>query len=685
MKSLLIVISLILSATVAHSDEGMWTVDNLPKSLLKKDYNFTPSDQWLKKVQLSSVRLGNGCSGSFVSKSGLVMTNHHCARGCIQQLSTAKNDLIAKGFNAKSNKQERQCPGLEINRLLEIVDVTDKIKGATKGLEGKAYSEARKAKMAELEKECSKGNDKLRCDTVTLYHGGEYKLYKYQRYQDVRLVFAPEQAIAHFGGDPDNFNFPRYSFDVTFLRVYEDKKPLDNKNFFKWTQKNIAPGEMTFITGHPGRTNRLLTVSELEFQRDVVLPGNIALYSEMRGLLTQYQKKGKEFKRTSHQNLQGVENRLKAYKGRVKALRDEAFFAQLVKKEKDLKNRVMGRRWYKKKYGKAWGEIDKAVELTKNHRDEINSIAYNRFQSRLFGIAQTLVRAGDELTKPNAKRLTEYTDSKVPQMKQRLLSKAPIYKDLEKTLMEFAFVKLRETLSPDHPFVKQVLGRKSPQQLAKELVNGTQLTKTSMREKLLKGGSKAIKASKDPMIRFALALDAVMRDKRKFYEENIEAVADKNSEKIAQAKFDIYGTDTYPDATFSLRVSYGKVKGYEEKGKKIYPLTKVAGIYKRQTGSYPFALPKSWERARKTLDGEVPFNFVSTNDIIGGNSGSPVINRNAEIVGLVFDGNIHSLGGAYGFDESVNRSVSVHSSVMLNSLDKVYNAKTVLSEIKESL
>ena len=685
MKPILLTVLSLMFILPAIADEGMWTVDNLPKKLLKQNYNFDVTESWVKQVQLGSVRLANGCSGSFISKNGLVMTNHHCARGCIQQLSTAKKDFINSGFHAGSYKEERQCPALEVNRLVEITDVTKEVGAATDGLSGKAYSEARKAKMSQLEKDCVGGSKKFRCDTVSLYHGGQYKLYKYQRYQDVRLVFAPEQSIAAFGGDPDNFNFPRYCLDMSFLRVYEDGKPIENKNYFKWSQKEVKPGDMTFITGHPGRTNRLLTIAELKYQRDVSILKTLTRLSEMRGLLTQYQKKGKEFKRTAHGKLSGVENGLKAYKGRIKALQDPDFFAQLVKQENDLKRRVLKNRWYKKKYGNPWAEIEKAVEKSKNESEEINYIAYGTFQSRLLGIARTLVRAADELNKPNEKRLREFSEAKVPQMKQRLLSKAPIYADLEKTLMEYSFVKMREDLSPDHPFVKKVLGKDSPESLAKRLVNGSKLSSVKERERLLKGGKKAILASKDPMIKMALRLDKEAREKRKYYEEEIESIYDKNAEKIAQAKFDIYGTDTYPDATFSLRVSYGKVKGYKEKGKDIHPVTQVNGVYKRQTGSDPFALPKSWLKYKNSLKAETPFNFVSTNDIIGGNSGSPVINRNAEIVGLVFDGNIHSLGGAYGFDENQNRAVSVHSSMMIESLEKVYGAKSLVKEIKESL
>lgn len=667
-----------------HADEGMWTLDNLPEERLKEKYDFKANPTWVKKVQLSSVRLANGCSGSFISKEGLLMTNHHCARGCIQNLSSKKNDFISSGFHAKARGDEKKCPAFEVNRLVDVSDVTENILEATKDKEGKAYSDAKKAKMAELEKACAKNSEDYRCDTVSLYHGGEYKLYKYRRYQDVRLVFAPEDSIAAFGGDPDNFNFPRYSMDMTFLRVYEKGKPLENKYWFPWAEEGAKKGDMTFITGHPGSTDRLLPTSMLKYYRDHRLVESLIRLAEMRGLLDQYAKKSKEAARISRGHLKGVENGFKALTGRLKALNDDEFFTQLLKKERDLKYRVRRNRWYKNKYGDAWKNIEKAIERKKNLEDEFSHIAFSNYGTKLFSYARTLVQYAEEIEKPNKKRFREFTDAKLPRTKQYLFSKAPIYKDFERTLMEHSLTKMREHLSPDHSFVKLALGKQSPEELSQELVKKTKLDDVAYRKKLFEGGKKAILSSKDPMIEFAIKLDDEARKYRKIEEEEISPIFSKNQEKIAKAIFDIYGKDNYPDATFSLRLSYGQVKGFPDNGKYVEPTTEIAGVFKRATGREPFDLPKSWIKNEKSLDKNTPFNFVSTNDIIGGNSGSPVINRKAEIIGLVFDGNIYSLGGAYGFDEKQNRAVSVHGDLILEALEKVYKADTLVEEIKES-
>lgn len=661
-----------LAASGLAAEEGMFTFDNVPTKAIEKAYGFTPSKAWLEHVQMSSVRLGNGCSGSFVSKDGLVMTNHHCVRGCIQQLSTARKDYIKDGFVVRSLKDEKVCPALEVNRLLKITDVTKVVKEATKGLSGKAYNDKLNEVTAKIENECLKGDAQFRCDVVNLYHGGLYHLYRYQRYQDVRLAFAPEAQMGHFGGDPDNFNFPRYSFDASFLRVYDKGEPLKNEHYFKWSEDGAKNGELTFITGHPGRTSRLLTLAQLDYQRDYFLVDYLIRLSEMRGLLLEYQKKGKEQHRTAHSLLQGVENSFKALRGKHKALIDPEFYAKLKKQETEFRRRVDKNSKLKKEYSSAWSEIASAVEVGKSMSQEVRNIAFADFGSKLFTTARHLVRLADEQNKSLADRLPEYADSRLPQLKQSVMSSEPIYDELEIALIEFNLLKLREALSPDHHFVKLVLGKETPRQVAERLVKKTRLQSVKEREKLY-ANAEAVSKSKDEMILFAKAIDEVSRKIRKDYEDKVESVVKKASEKIAAAQFAIYGTEIYPDATFTLRLSYGRVKGYQEPDRKIGPYTFVRGLYERATGAEPFDLPKSWIKAEKTLTADTPFNFATTNDIIGGNSGSPVINQNAEIVGLVFDGNIHSLGGDYGFDESLNRAVSVHSSIIKEALAKVYN------------
>ncbi|HEX7673326.1 MAG TPA: S46 family peptidase [Bdellovibrio sp.] len=682
LRLMLLVSSFLFAANHALADEGMWTLNNFPTKTVEEKYKFKATGPWLDHVRLSSARLAGGCSASFVSSNGLVMTNHHCAHSCIEQLSTAKKDFVESGFYAKTQADEVRCPEIEVNKLVEITDVTARIQRKVKGLQGKEYNEALKAEMSTLEKECSQGNDQLRCDTVTLYHGGQYNLYKYKRYQDVRLVFAPEFAIAFFGGDPDNFMFPRYDFDISFLRVYENNQPLKTQDYFKWSPAGAHENELTFVTGHPGSTSRLLTVSELEYIRDVRAPEYLMYLSELRGILTEFQTKGAEQKRIANSQLFGVENSLKGLKGRFFTLTDKKFFAKKVADENAFRAKVNGNPTWKKAYGTAWDEMALAEHDLKNIHTQLQWKEDSWYGSRLFGIAKTLVRAASELPKPNEKRYREFADSALPQMKQRLLSTAPIYDDLEITNLTFNLTKMREQLTADDPFVRKVLGNKSPAELATELVKNTHLKDIKVREELLNGGQKAIEASKDPLIKLLVALDSEARAIRQKFEDDIEPRLRRASEKVAQAQFAVFGSKTYPDATFTLRISYGQMKGYSENGKWVKPYTTIGGAYERATGSDPFALPESWLKAKESVNKETDLNFCTTNDIIGGNSGSPVINKEAEIVGLIFDGNIQSLGGDYGYDGTVNRAVAVHSASVLELLQKVYKAERIVQDIK---
>ena len=672
-------------SSLSYGDEGMWLFNQFPKDQVRKKHGFAVTDEWLDHVRLSSARLARGCSGSFVSDQGLVLTNHHCAQGCIQQLSSAQKDYMIDGFYAKTLVEEKRCPDVEVNRLVEIQDVSKQIFAQTGKLKGKAFNDALKATMSKIEKDCSEGRDEIRCDVVTLYKGGQYHLYKYQRYQDVRLVFAPEFAAAFFGGDPDNFTFPRYDFDVSFLRVYDQGRPLKNDHFFRFAKMNAGADDLAFITGHPGRTSRLLTVSGLQFTRDVSMWDQIVSWAEMRGLLTQFQKKGPEEKRISSARLFGIENSLKAFKGRYQTLLNEKFMEQKKSSEKKMKEKIVANPILKAEFGTAFQEMDKAYEEFRKIYREYSQIERNNFDSTLFQIARDLVRATAELEKPNEERMREYTDSKLPSMKQELFSTSPIYDEFEILLLSHHFTKLRERLTPDHPFVQKLLGQRSPQDLAESLVKGTKLKDVSVRQKLFDGGVKAIQESKDPMIQFALLNDPEARALRKVFEDDVDSKLKKAEEKIAQARFRLEGTKSYPDATFTLRISYGRIQGYPDHGKQISPITKIQGAFDRHTGQDPFALPETWLRHRSDLNLQTPLNFVSTNDIIGGNSGSPVINQKAEVIGLVFDGNIHSLGGEFWFDENQNRAVSVHHASILEVLKKVYSAQRLVSEIDPQL
>lgn len=666
----------------ARADEGMWTFDNFPKAKVEKQYGFKVTDQWLHHVMRSAVRL-SGCSASFVSSQGLVATNHHCVVSCLQQLSTPQRDLVGPGFHAKSAAEETRCPELEATQLVDITDVTARIKTATKGLEGAKYQDARKAAQAAIEKECQT-SDALRCDVVSLYHGGIYALYKYKRFQDVRMVFAPEKAIAFFGGDPDNFNFPRYDLDAAFVRVYENGQPARTENHLKWSAKGARDGDLTFVAGNPGGTNRQLTVAELEYIRDVSLPDTLMSLAEMRGLLTEFSRGGKERKRIAETSLFSVENSFKALRGRWQALRDPRVFATKVAAEKVLRARLARSPARQKELGPAWDQIAQAQTRLRQIRKPFNFIERGLgFQSKLFGIARTLVRGAAERALPNEKRLDELRDAALPLVKQRLFSAAPIYDELETLTLTHALTKMREELGADHPFVKKVLAKEAPEELAARLLKGTKLRDIATRKKLWEGGAAAVDAAAagDTMLTLVKAIDGDARAIRKIWETEVDAVVKKNTELVARARFEIEGTNQYPDATSTLRLSFGAVKGFEESGQPVPPVTTIGGIYERATGRDPYALPPSWLAARDKLDASTPFNVASTNDIIGGNSGSPLINKEGELVGIIFDGNIHSLGGDFFYDPALNRSISVESAAISEALTKIYGATRVLEEL----
>ncbi|MCC6394809.1 MAG: S46 family peptidase [Bryobacterales bacterium] len=673
---------LLLTCALLPAEEGMWTFNNFPSDKVKATYGFSPDREWLDKVRLSSVRLTEGCSASFVSSEGLVLTNHHCASTCIQQISSARKDYAANGFYAQTEGEEARCPEQEANVLIGITDVTAQLAAATRGMPDKAANDARKAEIAKIEKACAT-SERLRCEVVSLYGGGVYDLYKYQRYQDVRLVFAPEFAIAFFGGDPDNFMFPRYDLDLTFLRIYENGKPLRTKHYFPVSRGGPKAEELVFVSGNPGSTNRQDTISMLETQRDVITFRKLLYLAEYRGLLTEFQTRGEEEKRISQDELFTVENSLKAYTGEEEALLDERFFAQKRGEEREFRKRVESDPALRRKYGKAWDEI---ARVEGKHRQlwpayQFVEILYG-FRSDLYRHARRLVRMAEEYSKPNGERLAEYADARKPEVTQALLSAAPIYPEFETETLTWSLTKLREVLGPDDPFIRKLFGKRSPREVATEAVQGTALRDVAARKKLMEGGKAALAASHDPMIALAELVDPHAREIRKKMEDEVESALTISEESLAKARFAVYGKSIYPDATFTPRLTYGQVKGWEEKGRAVPPFTNLGGAFERATGRFPFALPESWLRAKTKLNLQTPFNFVTTNDIIGGNSGSPVIDRNAELVGLIFDGNIHSLGGDYGFDAALNRAVAVDSAAILEALDKVYGAGRVLGELR---
>ncbi len=682
MRAIPVLVSILGLSGVVRADEGMWTFDNFPSAIVKQRYGFEPNPAWLEHVRLASIRLAQGCSGSFVSPEGLVMTNHHCAHACIEELSTRRRDYVTTGFWARTAAEEVKCPTLEVNQLVALSDVTARVKGATQGLSGSQFYEAQKGAMAQIEKECATGED-VRCDVVTLYHGGRYDLYKYRRFQDVRLVFAPEFAIAFFGGDPDNFNFPRYDLDVSFLRVYLGGKPARLDQYLPLSRKGPSAGELVFVAGNPGGTSRLTPLSQLEEARRTELPDRLFYLSELRGILEQFQTESAERKRISTDLLFSVENSSKALEGRREALEDPLFWAQLAQREQALRKAVDADPELKKASGNAWDTYAKALERFRPMRDRYRMLETGRgFVSELFRFARGLVRMAEELPKPNEKRLREYADSNLPALRQMLLSTAPVYPELEITSLTFSLTQLRRTLGADDPIVRKVLGVRSPRELATALVSGSQLGKVELRRSLLDGGKMAVDASADPMIAFARLIDPDAREVRQRFESEVEGPQRQASEQIAKAQFKVYGTSTYPDATFSPRLSFGTVKGWREGDKEIAPFTTLAGAFERHTGREPFELPASWLKAKPRLELSTPFNFVADNDIIGGNSGSPVVDRRGQAVGLVFDGNIRSLAGDYGFDGRDNRTVAVDSAALYETLDKIYGAERIVRELE---
>lgn len=666
-------LTLALSAP-ARADEGMWTFDGFPAERMTKDYGWAPDQQWLDRVRGAAVRLTGGCSASFVSGEGLILTNHHCVASCIQNNSTADNDLLNKGFVAALRPAELKCPGQQAEVVTAIRDVTADVKAAIGTSTGEALTKARDASIAALEAAGCTDQATTRCQVVTLFGGGQYKLYTYRKYSDVRLVWAPEDRAATFGGDPDNFNFPRYSLDASFLRAYENGKPVKSATFLKWNPRNPQPGEATFVVGNPGSTSRLFTMSQLAYEREVRLPVIVATFSELRGRLIAKMQESPEKYREGLDELNGIENSLKVFIGRVKALGDSAFVKRLADAETDLRARSAGNT----AIGDPWSEVDAAVTAA---RESYIARSYISPNSGLFGYAQRLVRAAEERGKPNGERLPGYTDSALPLLEKQVLDAEPVYPWLEQLTLEWSLSKAREYLGADDADTKLLLGKESPEQLAARLISGTKLSDPAVRKALWEGGAAAIAASTDPMIVFARQLDARSRALTRDANARINGPLAAAGARLTAARFAAYGATLYPDATFSLRISYGKVAGWTERGAQVPPVTTLGGTFDRATGSEPFDLAAGFSANAALIDKAAVYNFVTTNDIIGGNSGSPVIARDGSVIGAAFDGNIHSLGGNYGYDATLNRTVVVSTAAVNEALRTIYPAPALIAEL----
>jgi Peptidase S46 len=674
---------LLAAAPAMHADEGMWTFDNPPLKLLKAKYGFTPTQEWLDHLRLSSVRLNDGGSGSFVSANGLLLTNHHVARGQLQKNSTAEHDYIRDGFYATTPDQEMKSPDLEVNVLVAMENVTARVQGAAKGIaDDKKALKARDAEIAAIEKE-GKEKTKLRSDVVSFYQGGEYWLYQYKVYTDVRLVFAPEQQAAFFGGDPDNFTYPRYDLDMALFRVYDENgKSLHSDNFLKWSARGAAPGELIFISGHPGSTQRQDTMAELSFERELVEPSLIEYLKRRIAAAEDFATKGEEQRRLVASTIFGLQNGLKAYIGRADALGDKAIIAKKQADENDFRRKVAANPEWQKEYGSAWETItateEKAAPRTKAQ-------IFRRTDSRLFSIARQIVQLVAEAKKPDGERLDGYHDAQLETLKFQLFSPAKIYTATEKLYMTTALKLAEEKLGKDDEYLKALTEGADVDTFVNSVIDGTKLADVAVRKALVDGGEAAVAASTDPMIVAARRTDPLVREYTRWHKDEIESVLTPVGEKLGKARFLVYGKDAYPDATFTLRLSYGIVKGFPYNGTIAPPFTTFYGLYDRATSfsnQSPFDLTPKEAAGRDKLDLATPLDFVSTGDIIGGNSGSPVVNRDGELVGLIFDGNIESLAGDFVYEGEKNRAVAVHSAGMIEAMRKLYGAGALADELE---
>ena len=674
-------LGLTFQAGAAAADEGMWTFDNFPSALVKQKYGVNADQAWLDHVRGGTARIP-GCSASIVSGQSLVLTNYHCVATCVQNLSTASKDYLRDGYGV-GMAEERKCPGMWLEVLQSIKDVTAEVKAAGAGQSGAAYVHALEDAAGKIEKDgCGMNADGFHCQVINFYGGGQYKLYTFRRYDDVRLVFAPEFKTGFFGGDPDNFNFPRYNLDFGLVRVYDNGKPMVSPGHLRWNAAPPKVGEPIFVVGNPGSTQRLESIAQLETQRDFTLPLSVARTSERRGRIIRFSEESPENARVAQDVLEFLENGLKVTTGRMNALHDNAFFASKVAQENELRAKVRADAKLSAEIGDPWADMARAQAAYRDLYLNYSLLdAGAGGQSALFGYARTLVRATQAMAKPAGERGPEFADARLAQMQRGLLAPRPVEAGLEQLNLEFWLSKTRESLGADDPGTKLVLGRDSPEHLSQALVSGSKLADPAERKRLWDGGWAAVQASNDPMIKFVLALEPTSQSIRNEWRERVSGPTTSAETRIAQARFAVYGDRIYPDATFSPRITYGAIEGWMERGQPVNPITTFAGLFDRATGQPPFDLPDSWFRAKPKLNLATAFNFSGTLDITGGNSGSPTLNGKGEVVGAVFDGNIHSIGGDYGYNPADNRSVTVTAAAIQEALDKVYGRGDLVKEL----
>ena len=666
----------------ALADEGMWLFNEFPAERFEERYGFVPSEQWLDDVRAAAVRFNNGGSGSFVSPEGLVITNHHVGFDCIQKLSSAENDYVGEGFVAATRGDELACPDLELNVLVSIERVTAKVAGAVEaGMDAAAAGDARRSAINGIESACQEETG-LRCDVVKLYAGGEYDLYRYRRHTDVRLVWAPELQLANFGGDPDNFEYPRFNVDSAIFRVWEDGAPFRPASYLPFDPSGPEDGEVTFLVGNPGSTGRLSTMAELTELRDHVYPYALQILAHERTQLMDYSARGEEEARIARDDLLSVENGLKAVSGYMSGLLDEELMAGKAAAEKKLRAAVAADAEMAKKIGDPWSEIESVQPLARSFLPRAWAMGIN--DGRLAGIAWRISRLAGERQLPDAERLGGYQETSMPSFEQRLYSEAPIYPDYEELQLASGLRQMLYQLGPTHPLVIDVLGDDSPEAVAKKAVAGTRLGDVEVRRKLVEGGAEAVAASDDPMLRLIAKVEPVARARSRRERDEIGAVETAAGARIAEAYFAVHGRDTYPDATFTLRLTYGEVKGYEQGGEEIPWHTTFGGVFERSAKlgpAEPYQMPDGLEAAAERVEKATPLNFVSTHDIIGGNSGSPVIDRQGRFVGIVFDGNLEMLPNRFAYQMETSRAISVDARAILESLTEIYEADHVAAEL----
>ena len=670
---------LVTVAGSAHADEGMWPFEIAPVDRIQKEHGVALTKDWLDHVRLSSVRFGNGGSGSFISKTGLVLTNHHVAADCVGKVGNAAKDYMAEGFRAGPDGDELKCPDLELNVTVAMQDVTDQVRAAKlPSMSDADANTAIKAAMTGLEKACHDQTGK-KCEVVTLYAGGRYELYTFDKYTDVRLVFAPERSVAFFGGDPENFTYPRFDYDMAIFRVYANGAPLQPANWLEWNAAGPKEGDTVFVSGHPGSTGRLETVAELHEDRDLALPFRLAMLREQIARLDAFGRTGTEANREASAVTFGLRNGQKALTGYLGALKDPALMKKKSDDEAQLRKAIDADPKLKADYGKVFDDVaavqKRAATLYKRY-----ALIETWSSSKLVAMARQLVRLPAELALPNDKRLREFRDTNLDSMKLRLQAGAPIYGGIEAPLVGTWLETIVETLGANDPLVKRVLDGRTPARAAQEIVAQSKLFDAYARRGLIDGGADAVARSRDPMIVLLRTIDPDARAVRKLWDDSVEAPSRTLGTKVAQATFAVRGTSVAPDATFTLRLSIGTVKGF---GTTPWATT-FGGLFAHATKADPRKLPQRWLDAKDKLDPKTPMDFISTDDIIGGNSGSPVVDANGKLVGLVFDGNITSLGNRYVYGDTTQRAVSVDSACILDALRKVYGEDALANEIAGS-